>query len=78
MNQDHGLWVERYRPDTLDNYIGNEHLLDKARIWIEQQEIPHLLLYGPAGTGKCLDFSERINIEIELTEEEAKIMSKYM
>jgi replication factor C small subunit len=52
MNQDHGLWVERYRPDTLDNYIGNEHLLDKARIWIEQQEIPHLLLYGPAGTGK--------------------------
>lgn len=52
MSHDHGLWVERHRPSTLDNYIGNEHLLAKARSWIEQEEIPHLLLFGPAGTGK--------------------------
>ena len=34
----HSLWVEKYRPTTMDTYIGNEHLKS--------------LLYGKAGTGK--------------------------
>lgn len=46
------LWVERYRPTKLDNYIGNEHLKEKIATYIETGDIPHLLLYGRAGTGK--------------------------
>ena len=46
------LWVEKYRPSTLDNYIGNEHLRSKVKVYIESGDLPHLLLYGRAGTGK--------------------------
>lgn len=46
------LWVEKYRPDTLEGYVGNEHILEKVRIYIENEDVPHLLLYGQAGTGK--------------------------
>ena len=46
------LWVESFRPDTLDGYIGNEHIIDKVKIFIENGDAPHLLFYGPAGTGK--------------------------
>ena len=48
----HTLWVEQYRPKTLDNYIGNEHLKSKVQKYIDTSDIPHLLLYGRAGTGK--------------------------
>ena len=46
------LWVEKYRPSNVDTYIGNEHLLEKVAIYIESGDLPHLLLYGKAGTGK--------------------------
>ena len=46
------LWVEAFRPDTLDGYIGNEHIIDKVKIFIEKGDVPHLLFYGGAGTGK--------------------------
>ena len=46
------LWVEAFRPDTLDGYIGNEHIIDKVKIFIENGDVPHLLFYGGAGTGK--------------------------
>lgn len=46
------LWVESFRPTTLDGYIGNEHIIEKVRIFIENGDVPHLLFYGPAGTGK--------------------------
>jgi DNA polymerase III delta prime subunit len=46
------LWVEKYRPNILDNYVGNESLKEKVKLYIEKGEIPHLLLHGKAGTGK--------------------------
>jgi replication factor C small subunit len=46
------LWTEAFRPSTLDGYIGNEHIIEKVRIFIENGDVPHLLFYGPAGTGK--------------------------
>lgn len=48
----HGLFVEKYRPATMNEYIGNQHVIEKCKIWLEQGEIPHILLYGTAGTGK--------------------------
>ena len=46
------LWVEKYRPTTLDTYIGNDHLKSKVKVYLESGDLPHLLLYGKAGTGK--------------------------
>ena len=51
-NTENSLWVEKYRPDTLDGYVGNEHILQKVKIYIENEDVLHLLLYGQAGTGK--------------------------
>ena len=49
---EHSLWVEKYRPIDLSTYIGNEHLKSKVGIYLENEDVPHLLLYGKAGTGK--------------------------
>ena len=51
-DREHYLWVEKYRPDSLNTYIGNEHLKEKVKIYLESEDVPHLLLYGKAGTGK--------------------------
>ena len=48
----HSLWVEKYRPMDLSTYIGNEHLKSKVKVYLESEDVPHLLLYGKAGTGK--------------------------
>jgi len=48
----HTLWVEKYRPNTMDTYIGNDHLKSKVSVYLESGDLPHLLLYGRAGTGK--------------------------
>ena len=45
-------WVERYRPQVLDDCILTPNIkaqIDKA---VEKGQIPNLLLKGPAGTGK--------------------------
>ena len=46
------LWVEKYRPQTLKDYIGNELLKEKVQSYLDNNDVPHLLLYGKAGTGK--------------------------
>lgn len=51
-NEEHTLWVERYRPYTLEGYVGNEAVVEKVDIYLQNGDVPHLLLYGSAGTGK--------------------------
>lgn len=47
------LWAERYRPKNLDDYVGSEDFVGKIKTWIENQDIPHLLLHSSSpGTGK--------------------------
>ena len=52
MSKSNSLWVEKYRPSSLDTYIGNDHLKSKVSIYLESGDLPHLLLFGRAGTGK--------------------------
>ncbi len=52
INKEHTLWVERYRPSTMDGYVGNETIIEKVNIYLKNGDVPHLLLYGTAGTGK--------------------------
>ena len=52
IKKDHSLWVERYRPQTMDRFIGNESVKEKINQYIQRGDIPHMLLFGRAGTGK--------------------------
>lgn len=46
------IWVEKYRPETLDDIVGNDHIVEALEAWAETGETPHVLLSGPAGCGK--------------------------
>ena len=52
MQTEHTLWVEKYRPTNLDTYIGNDQLKSKVKVYLDSGDLPHLLLFGKAGTGK--------------------------
>jgi DNA polymerase III delta prime subunit len=51
-NTTHTIWNEKYRPQTLDTYVGNETIKSTFKQYIESNDVPHLLLYGDAGSGK--------------------------
>jgi len=51
-NKKHTLFTEKYRPDTLEGYIGNDDFKSSLQQWIDTNDVPHLLLCGGAGTGK--------------------------
>jgi len=47
------LWVEKYRPNTVDEYVFvDQRQKDMVQQWIKDESIPHLLLSGDPGTGK--------------------------
>jgi replication factor C small subunit len=48
----HGLLNEKYRPLTLDKFVGNENLKKTIQQFLDQNDIVNMLLYGGAGTGK--------------------------
>ena len=50
--KEHSLWVEKYRPQTLADYVGNATIKETIQQYLDNNDIPHLLLYGKAGTGK--------------------------
>ena len=45
-------WVEKYRPNALDELISHEDIIKTIRTFITKDKLPHLLFYGPPGTGK--------------------------
>ena len=46
------LWVEKYRPQTLEEYVGNETIKNKIADYLKQGSIQNLLFHGVAGTGE--------------------------
>ena len=52
MENTNSLLNEKYRPVTLDTYVGNESLKSSIAKQLEQNDIQNYLFYGPAGTGK--------------------------
>jgi len=53
MKQKQHLWVEKYRPTNINEYVfQDERLRKQVKSWIKEKSIPHLLLSGPSGTGK--------------------------
>jgi replication factor C small subunit len=48
----HTLWIEKYRSETLEQYIGNDAIKDRIAGCIANNDIPHFIFAGSAGTGK--------------------------
>ena len=46
------IWVEKYRPKTLDEIINQEEVVARLKEFVKAKNIPHLLFAGPPGTGK--------------------------
>ena len=46
------IWTEKYRPRTLDDVVGQKHVTERLKAYVSSRNMPHLLLTGPAGTGK--------------------------
>ena len=46
------LWVEKYRPKTIEDCILPDNIKETFRDFLNTGEIPNLLLTGPAGVGK--------------------------
>ncbi len=46
------IWVEKYRPKTLDEVVGQDEVIQRLKGYVARKNLPHLLFAGPPGTGK--------------------------
>ena len=46
------IWTEKYRPEKFEEVVGQDEIVKRVRSLAQGLNIPHLLLAGPAGTGK--------------------------
>lgn len=46
------IWIEKYRPRSLKDVVGQKDIVDRLRSYVEVRNLPHLMFAGPAGTGK--------------------------
>jgi len=46
------IWTEKYRPSTFEDIKGQKEIIERAKAFVRQQNMPHLMFAGPAGTGK--------------------------
>ena len=46
------IWTEKYRPKNLSEVVGQKHVTARLESYVRSRSMPHLLLTGPAGTGK--------------------------
>ena len=46
------IWLEKYRPKTFSDFIGQEKVISSIKSFIEKKDIPNMIFYGPPGTGK--------------------------
>lgn len=46
------IWTEKYRPKEFSELFGQEDIVARAKAFVEEKNMPHLMFTGPAGTGK--------------------------
>ncbi len=46
------LWVEKYRPKSLDEIVNQREVVERLKVFVRERNMPHLLFAGPPGTGK--------------------------
>ncbi|XRO74856.1 replication factor C small subunit [Methanocaldococcus sp. 28A] len=61
-------WVEKYRPKTLDDIVGQDEIVKRLKKYVEKKSMPHLLFSGPPGVGKCLTGDTKVIVNGEIRE----------
>ena len=49
---DSAIWTEKYRPSKFEEMVGQQEIIKRVKSLVQALNIPHLMLAGPAGTGK--------------------------
>lgn len=49
---DSALWVDRYRPHSLDKLEIHERINERLKKMVASGDLPHLMFFGPSGAGK--------------------------
>lgn len=52
LSEDTLMWTEKYRPSSLNEIISQDAIINTLKVFIETNKLPHLLFYGPPGSGK--------------------------
>lgn len=62
-------WVEKYRPMSLDQVVGNEDTITRLQAIGEDGNMPNLILSGPPGTGKVSDTVSRELLGVRMSKD---------
>ena len=46
------IWIEKYRPEKLDDIVGQDEIIRRLKSYVKTRNLPHLLFSGPPGVGK--------------------------
>ncbi|MBX4196225.1 replication factor C small subunit [Candidatus Pacearchaeota archaeon] len=46
------IWTEKFRPSKFEDVVGQQEIIKRVKSLVQSMNIPHLMLAGPAGTGK--------------------------
>ncbi|MFW5974370.1 MAG: replication factor C small subunit [Natrialbaceae archaeon] len=46
------VWLEKYRPQRLEDVLGQEAIVERLQSYVDRDDISHMLFAGPAGVGK--------------------------
>ena len=52
MEKTSSIWVDKYRPKSFDEIIGQDYFVSRVKSFVESKSLPHLLFAGAPGTGK--------------------------
>lgn len=52
MDDSHTIWIEKYRPATLADIVGQDEIVERLSSYVKSGNLPHLLFTGSAGVGK--------------------------
>ena len=52
MEEDHTIWIEKYRPQKLTDIVGQDEIVERLSSYVKSGNLPHLLFTGSAGVGK--------------------------
>jgi len=46
------IWTEKHRPDDFNEFVGQEHIVNRLEHFAKSKSLPHMMFAGPAGSGK--------------------------